>query len=73
MAQTDTALKTTKKSSLSEKRKEALSAYLYISPFFILFAIFGLFPILFSFYLGFQKWNGLGEMEFVGLQILSGY
>ncbi|MDC3417025.1 carbohydrate ABC transporter permease [Aquibacillus salsiterrae] len=57
-----------KKSPLSEKKKEALSAYLYVSPFFILFAIFGLFPILFSFYLGFQKWNGLGEMEFVGLQ-----
>lgn len=53
---------------LSEKTKDAISGYLYISPFYILFAIFGLFPILFSFYLGFQKWNGLGEMEFVGLQ-----
>ncbi|WP_277678770.1 carbohydrate ABC transporter permease [Gracilibacillus dipsosauri] len=57
-----------KKSFFTEKKKEAISGYLYISPFFILFAIFGLFPILFSFYLGFQKWNGLGEMEFVGLQ-----
>ncbi|WP_408004823.1 carbohydrate ABC transporter permease [Radiobacillus kanasensis] len=57
-----------KKSSLSEKTKEAISGYIYISPFFILFAIFGLFPILFSFYLGFQSWNGLGEMKFVGLQ-----
>lgn len=57
-----------KKSSLSEKTKEALTGYLYISPFFILYFIFGLFPILFSFYLGFQKWNGLGEMEFIGFQ-----
>lgn len=57
-----------KKSSFSEKTKEALTGYLYISPFFILFFIFGLFPILFSFYLGFQKWNGLGEMEFIGFQ-----
>ena len=56
------------KRRLSEKTKDALSAYLYISPFFILFAIFGLFPILFSFYLGFQRWNGFGEMEFVGLR-----
>jgi cellobiose transport system permease protein len=56
------------KRSFSEKKKEALAGYLYISPFFILFAIFGLFPILFSFYLGFQKWNGFGEMEFVGLR-----
>ncbi|KIL50967.1 carbohydrate ABC transporter permease [Jeotgalibacillus campisalis] len=52
----------------NEKRKESLSGYLFISPFFILFAIFGLFPMLFSFYLGFQRWNGLGEMEFVGFQ-----
>ncbi|WP_245628030.1 carbohydrate ABC transporter permease [Shouchella shacheensis] len=40
--------------------------YLFISPFFILFLIFGLFPILFSFYLAFHSWSGLGEMEFVG-------
>ena len=57
-----------KKSSLSEKTKEAITGYLYISPFFILFLIFGLFPILYSFYLAFQKWNGLGEMEYIGFQ-----
>jgi cellobiose transport system permease protein len=42
--------------------------YLAISPYFVLFAVFMLFPILFSIYLAFQKWNGLGEMEFVGLR-----
>ncbi|MDG5788327.1 sugar ABC transporter permease [Evansella sp. AB-P1] len=57
-----------KDSPLSEKKKESFHGYLYISPFFVLFAIFGLFPILFSFYLAFQRWNGLGEMEFMGLQ-----
>ncbi|WP_373370388.1 carbohydrate ABC transporter permease [Alkalicoccobacillus plakortidis] len=41
--------------------------YLFISPFFILFLIFGLFPILFSLYLSFHSWSGLGEMTFVGL------
>lgn len=51
---------------MTEEKKEMVTGYLYISPFFILFTIFGLFPILFSFYLGFQKWNGLTEMEFVG-------
>lgn len=56
---------------LSEAKKEAFAGYLYVSPFFILFSIFGLYPILFSFYLGFQKWNGLGEMEFVGLKNFS--
>jgi len=42
-------------------------AYLYISPFYILFAIFGAFPILFSFYLSFHRWRGNGPMEFRGL------
>jgi len=48
------------------KRKEYLSLYLAISPFYILFAIFGVFPILFSIYLSFHNWDGIGEMRFVG-------
>ena len=43
--------------------------YIFVSPFFILFTIFGLFPMLFSIYLSFQEWNpiqGLSAMEFVG-------
>lgn len=43
--------------------------YLFIAPFFILFIIFGFFPMLFSMYLSFQSWNpiqGLGAMKFVG-------
>ncbi|MBW7457220.1 carbohydrate ABC transporter permease [Paenibacillus sepulcri] len=39
-----------------------------ISPFFILFLIFGLFPILFSLYLSFHAWDGLGTMEYVGFR-----
>ncbi len=51
----------------SEAKKDMISGYLYIAPFFIIFAIIGLYPILFSIYLGFQKWNGLSPMTFVGL------
>ena len=43
--------------------------YIFISPFFILFAVFGLFPILFSLYLSFHSWQpaaGLGSMKFIG-------
>lgn len=40
--------------------------YLAISPFFILFAVFGLFPMAFAVYLSTVSWNGLGEPEFVG-------
>ena len=44
--------------------------YLLISPFLILFAVFGLFPLLFSLYLAFQSWeptSGIGSMKFVGV------
>ncbi|MCZ8514270.1 sugar ABC transporter permease [Paenibacillus filicis] len=41
--------------------------YLFISPFYILFSVFGLFPILFSFYLAFNKWDGIGKIQFTGL------
>lgn len=44
-----------------------LPIYLSISPFYILFAIFGLIPVLFSLYLAFQKWDGIGVMQYVGL------
>jgi cellobiose transport system permease protein len=56
-----------RKKYLSEEKKDMISGYLYISPFFVIFAIIGLYPALFSFYLAFQKWNGLGEMTFAGL------
>lgn len=59
-------LETAKKSEMSEKRKTALAALLFISPFFILYAIFGLFPMLFSFYLSFFRWDGLTPMTFSG-------
>ena len=44
--------------------------YLFISPFFILFALFGLFPLLFSIVLSLHSWDpaaGLDAMQWVGL------
>ncbi len=44
--------------------------YVFLSPFVLLFAVFGLFPLAFSLYLAFQSWeptSGLGAMAFVGL------
>jgi multiple sugar transport system permease protein len=44
--------------------------YLFLTPFGVLFGVFGLFPILFSLYLMFQQWDpvqGLGAMKYVGL------
>jgi multiple sugar transport system permease protein len=41
--------------------------YVFISPFFILFAIFGLYPLLFSAWVSFFRWDGIGAMSFTGL------
>ncbi|QCR53736.1 cytochrome C biogenesis protein [Brachybacterium sp. SGAir0954] len=54
-----------------EKGWRALRAhwpqYLAISPFYVLFLVFGLFPILFSIVLSFTNWDGMGKIEFAGL------
>ncbi|WP_284644018.1 carbohydrate ABC transporter permease [Paenibacillus silviterrae] len=63
-----TAAAATARPWLTERRRGRLAAYLFISPFFILFAIFGVYPIFFTFYLSLYKWNGLGPKKFVGLQ-----
>jgi multiple sugar transport system permease protein len=44
--------------------------YVLLSPFVLLFLVFGVFPLCFSFYLAFQSWEptaGLASMRFVGL------
>lgn len=46
-----------------------VSPYLYISPFFILFAITGLFPLLYTGYISVHQWHTLGgQGDFVGLE-----
>lgn len=46
-----------------------LSPYLYISPFFVVFAIAGLFPIAYTAYVSVFDWNLIGgQGAFVGLQ-----
>ncbi len=42
-------------------------AYVFISPFYILFAVFGLFPPLYSFFLSFQSWDIITPMQFAGV------
>ncbi len=50
------------------RKRRNLTAYLFIAPFYLLFAVFGLFPIVFSFYLSFASWNGTGAIRWVGLK-----
>ena len=48
--------------------------YVFLSPFLLLFLVFGVFPLVFSLYLAFQSWEpaaGLSTMKFVGLENFS--
>ncbi|UNX54053.1 sugar ABC transporter permease [Georgenia sp. TF02-10] len=46
-----------------------LSPYLYVAPFFLVFAVAGLFPIVYTAYVSVHDWHLIGgQGEFVGLQ-----
>ncbi|MDN4610543.1 carbohydrate ABC transporter permease [Arthrobacter burdickii] len=61
-----------KRLALSQKVSKwdvKLSPYLYISPFFLLFAITGLFPLLYTAWVSLHTWNLIGgQGEFTGLE-----
>jgi lactose/L-arabinose transport system permease protein len=40
--------------------------YIFISPFFVLFGLFLVYPIFFSLFLSFHDWSGLGPKLYVG-------
>lgn len=45
--------------------------YGFLSPYLIIYGVFGVFPVFFMVYLSFHMWNpveGLGSMEFVGFE-----
>ncbi|MGH3682278.1 MAG: carbohydrate ABC transporter permease [Natronosporangium sp.] len=51
-----------------ERLDKALSPYLYVAPFFLLFAAFGLFPLGFTAWVSLHDWSLLSdERAFVGL------
>ena len=62
-------------SSIAMKRKnrstlrkgEGRLAFLAVSPFYLIFLTFGLFPVLYSTYIAFFDWDPLGLHIFVGL------
>src|SRR5258706_15890363 len=47
--------------------KRSRHFYLFISPFFLLFSVFGVYPLLFSLYLSFVNWDGLTKPIWMGL------
>ncbi|WP_428243978.1 carbohydrate ABC transporter permease [Gynuella sp.] len=48
-----------------------LTPYGFLSPYLIIYGVFGIFPVFFMVYLSFHTWNpveGLSSMQFVGLE-----
>ncbi|MGG1314472.1 carbohydrate ABC transporter permease [Cohnella laeviribosi] len=41
--------------------------YAFLSPYLLFYLAFGLFPIVFSFYVSLTSWDGIGDKTFVGL------
>jgi ABC-type sugar transport system permease subunit len=50
-----------------QKRKQKLAPYVFVSPFLILFCIFGIYPIIKSVSLSLYATNGPEDMAYVGL------
>jgi cellobiose transport system permease protein len=48
--------------------KEARMGYLFVSPFFVMFLIFGIAPIAYTTYIAFFNYDPLGEQTFIGMQ-----
>ncbi|MCO5992279.1 carbohydrate ABC transporter permease [Actinoallomurus rhizosphaericola] len=44
------------------------SPYLYISPFYLLFLVFGLFPLGYTFWVSLNRWEIIGDHKFIGLR-----
>lgn len=49
-------------------RAEERTGYLYTSPFFLIFAVFGLFPIIYTFWVAFHQWDPFSAPTFIGLE-----
>jgi len=57
----------TRQRRIQQGFRERLAPYAYVAPFFVLFLIFGLFPLLFTFYVSLFDWDPIGERTYVGL------
>jgi cellobiose transport system permease protein len=55
-----------RRTAVKEAKRNAW-AYVFISPFYALYAVFGLFPLLYGLWLSVQKWDGISPMQWTGL------
>lgn len=50
------------------RKKRSLVPYLYIAPFFVVFGVFGLFPLVYTAFISLWDWNPIGEKAFIGIE-----
>ena len=46
--------------------KQGRYGYLFVAPFLVAFLVFGLYPVIYTVYLSFQKWDGLAAIKPIG-------
>ncbi len=47
--------------------KRRITPYLYIAPFFLVFALFGVYPLVYTAWVSLHEWDPIGTRTFVGL------
>ena len=57
-----------KKKRRSLKLGGGLWPYAFLTPYIVCYAVFSLFPIIFSFYISLTSWEGIGDKVFVGFR-----
>ena len=61
-----------KKAKVSKTaRRRNRYGYLFVAPFFIAFVVFALYPVLYTIFLSFQKWDGLTPITPIGWKNFS--
>ncbi len=48
------------------KFSEAIAGITFVAPFYLLFAVFSVFPIFYSLFVSFYRWKGFGPMRVIG-------
>lgn len=59
------------RNSTRREIRRNLWAYIFISPFYILYTVFGIFPLFYGLWLSFHVWDGISPMRWVGAENYS--
>lgn len=55
-----------KKKYMSYQKKQQIAPYFFVAPYLLVFLMFSLFPIIYTFYISLVDWSGISKPEFIG-------